>query len=228
MHDQQRCGTDGAYRIAAILGFALLVTAAAAPLHAADDDEAPAGFTAISPIFGQLVAFTQPSGFVPAFEQPSATQYIREVVPKGETVENWTQMVTVTGYKGLAADPEASPEAFASAIVDGFKSTCPQTFATAVLSKEQIDGHDAYAVVASCGSVGAEGDAHSETTLIVTIEGAQDYYTIQWAERTEAAAEPLDIDDGTWRDRFEQLSPIRLCPIVPGEKAPYPSCVAAD
>lgn len=97
-----------------------------------------------------------------------------------------------------------------------------------MLSEDQIDGHDAYAVVASCGSVGTEGAAHSETTLIVAIKGAEDYYTIQWAERSEAAAEPLDIDDDAWRQRFEQLSPIRLCPILPGESAPYPSCVAAD
>lgn len=228
MHDQQRCGTDGARRIAAVLALALLATAAAAPLHAADDDEAPAGFTAISPIFGQLVAFTQPSRFVPVFEEPTAGRYIREAVPKGETVESWTEMITVTGIKGAAADPQASPEGFASSIVEGFKRACPQTFATGVLSENQIDGHDAFAVVASCGSVGAEGAAHGETALIVAIKGAQDVYTIQWAERSEAAAEPIDIDDDAWRDRFEQLSPIRLCPIVPGEKAPYPSCVAAD
>ncbi|WP_439544396.1 hypothetical protein [Hyphomicrobium sp.] len=228
MHDRQRCGIVGLRRGGSLLGLLLLATAAAGSLYAADDDDTPAGFTAISPIFGQLVAFTQPPGFVPVFEEPTANRYIREAVPKGETVENWTQMITITGVKGAAADPEASPEGFASAIVDGFKRTCPQTFATAVLSEDQIDGHDAYAVVASCGSVGTEGAAHSETALIVAIEGAEDYYTIQWAERSEAAAEPLDIDDDAWRQRFEQLSPIRLCPIVPGESAPFPSCVAAD
>jgi hypothetical protein len=228
MHDRHHCSTHSARRLAGILGLTLLATAAAAPLHAAGDDEAPAGFTAISPIFGQLVAFTQPSRFVPAVEEPTAGRYIREAVPKGETVESWTEMITITGIKGTAADPQASPEGFATSIVEGFKRACPETFATQMLSDDPIDDHDAFAVVASCGSVGPKGAAHGETALIVAIKGAADYYTIQWAERSEAASEPLDIDDDTWRDRFEQLSPIRLCPIVPGERAPYPSCVAAN
>jgi hypothetical protein len=228
MHERRCSGTDRPSSIAAIFGLLLLVSAAAPPVYAADDDEAPASFTAISPIFGQLVAFTQPSHFVPVLEQPTADRYIREAVPKGETAESWTEMITVTGLKGAAADPQASPEGLASSIVEGFKRACPETFATQTLSEDEIDGHDAYAVVASCGSVGVEGAAHGETALIVAIEGAADTYTIQWAERSEASVVPLDIDDDAWRDRFDQLSPIRLCPIVPGETAPYPSCVATD
>lgn len=195
---------------------------------AQDDDEAPAGFTAISPIFGQLVAFTQPAGFVPAFEQPTADRYIREAVPKGETLDSWTEMITVTGAKGLAADPGASPDGVASGFAAGFKQACPDTFATVVLSEDQIADHDAHALVASCGSVGAEGATRSETALIIAIKGAEDYYTIQWAERGPASDEPQDIDQDAWRERFDRLSPILLCPIVPGESAPYPSCVGAD
>jgi hypothetical protein len=28
-----------------------------------------------------------------------------------------------------------------------------------------------------------------------------------------------------WRGRLRELMPIRLCAIVPGEAAPYPSCL---
>jgi hypothetical protein len=46
---------------------------------------------------------------------------------------------------------------------------------------------------------------------------------LQWAERTPAGGKPA-IDETKWLDRLRQLQPIRFCPIVPGEAAPYPSC----
>lgn len=228
MRKRKRVSKPGATLRACPLVLVLLSATLAGPACAADDDgedEASAGLTAISPIFGQLVAFTQPPGFVPAFEQPTADRYIREVVLKDETAEDWTQMITVTGAKGLAADPEATPKSFASRIVGGFERACPDTFAATVLSETDIGDHDAFAAVASCGTVGSGGGAHSETALIVAIKGASDYYTIQWAERAEASADALTIDAETWKDRLDELSPIRLCAIVPGERAPYPSCV---
>ncbi len=60
---------------------------------------------------------------------------------------------------------------------------------------------------------------------MIAIKGAADYYSIQWAERGPASAKPIAPDDARWGDRFKQLSPIKLCPLVPGEAAPYPSCV---
>lgn len=88
----------------------------------------PAAFTAISPIFSQLVAFSMPSAFVTVFENAKGTNYIRESVLKGETVNDWTQMITVTGAKGTAANPKVSPESVASSMAGGFKSACPDTF----------------------------------------------------------------------------------------------------
>jgi hypothetical protein len=185
----------------------------------------PAALTVISPIFGQLVAFSQPSSFVVGFEKATATNYIRESVPKGETVERWAQMITVTGAKGLAAKPEITPAVFAGLITDGFRKACPDTFATVSLGEPEIAGHKAFAVVVGCGTVGAGGSTRSETALILAIRGASDVYTIQWAERGAASRQSPTIDKAVWQKRLGQLSPIRLCPIVAGEKAPYPSCV---
>ena len=61
--------------------------------------------------------------------------------------------------------------------------------------------------------------------LIIAIKGESDYYTIQWAERGKASAEPFAPDRAAWEKRVAELGPIRLCRIVAGEKAPYPSCV---
>jgi hypothetical protein len=66
-------------------------------------------------------------------------------------------------------------------------------------------------------------DRHGETALIVAVKGRSDYYALQWIECTPAAGKPT-IDEAKWLERLRQLQPIRFCPIVPGEAAPYPSC----
>jgi hypothetical protein len=78
--------------------------------------------------------------------------------------------------------------------------------------------------VAGCGEVDASADKHSETVLIVAVKGASDAYTIQWAERGPASS-GAGIDEAKWQARLGALMPIRLCAIVPGETAPYPSCL---
>ena len=61
--------------------------------------------------------------------------------------------------------------------------------------------------------------------LIIAIKGERDYYTIQWAERSGASTTPIQFDEKKWMERLKRLTPVKLCPIVPGETAPYPSCV---
>lgn len=130
-------------------------------------------------------------------------------------------MITVTGAKGAVGNPKATPESVAGSIVGGFKSACPDTFAAKGFGPTKFGDQDAYVAVGSCGSVGA--DRHSETALIVAVKGRADYYTLQWAERGSTAGKAA-IDEAKWLDRLRQLQPIRFCPIVPGEPAPYPSC----
>lgn len=191
---------------------------------AAAQGPAPSAFTVISPIFGQLVTFSLPAGFVTVFENSNGPNYIREAVPKGETAKSWTQMITLTGVKGAAGNAKLSPEIFAGSMVGGFKSACPETFAAQGFGPAKFGDQDAYVAVASCGRVESSADKHSEIALIVTVKGSADYYTLQWAERGPAAGRSA-IDEDKWLARLRQLQPIRLCPIVPGETAPYPSCI---
>jgi hypothetical protein len=203
-----------------------LLLAALSTFIAADacaESQAPAAYTVISPIFGQLVMFAMPGNFAAIGENTNGPSYIREAVPKGETAERWTQMVTVTGAKGLVGNPKVSPEAFAGSIVGGFKSACPDSFAARALGPTKFGEYDGFVALAGCGRVEQAPDKHSETALVITIKGSADYYTLQWAERTPASAMPA-IDDAKWQERLRLLQPIRLCPIVAGERAPYPSC----
>jgi hypothetical protein len=189
----------------------------------AESPEPSASLTLISPVFGQLVRFSMPANFAAVSESTKDTFYIREAVPKGETVKQWSQMITVTGAKGLASADTFSPQGLAGVIAGGFKRACPDSFVAQGLGATKFGEHEAYAAVAGCGKAGADG--HSETALIIAVKGSSDAYTIQWAERAAQPSSARDIDEAKWRGRLRELMPIRLCAIVPGEAAPYPSCL---
>jgi hypothetical protein len=61
--------------------------------------------------------------------------------------------------------------------------------------------------------------------VMVSVKGSNDYYTVQWAQRGPASAQPIDLSDAKWTDRLKTLNPIQICARVPGEAPPYPSCV---
>jgi hypothetical protein len=207
---------------AALVGAALGIAFAAATRA-----ETPAPLRVISPIFGQLVMFSMPASFVPVTEGTKGPSYIREAVLKGETADRWTQMITVTGARGAAGAPGVSPQSFAASIAGGFKAACPGTFALKGLGQTRFGDREAFVAVAGCGRVEASADKHSETALIAVVKGSADYYTLQWAERSAPVDTP-PIDDAKWQQRIGLLQPIRLCPIVPGEAAPYPSCLGKN
>ncbi len=198
---------------------------ASAPPAQPPSPPSPQSLTAISPIFGQIVMFAYPVGFNVVHENASADRYIREAVPAGETIEKWTEMITVTGAKGLAANPNLTPLGAAQALAGGFQKSCPDTFVAKPLGGTKYGGFDAFLALASCGAVKSDAAPRSETALIITIKGAEDFYTIQWAERGAASETALTVDDTKWLERYKRVGPIRLCPIVPGETAPFPSCV---
>lgn len=177
----------------------------------------------ISPIFGQLVRFSFPAGFGPKFEQTNGDHYIREVVLQGQTVDNWTQMLTVTGERNLALK-SVTPRMFAESIAGGFRRACPESFSAKTLGDGKISGFDSYIAVVSCGTSPTTQGTTSETALLIVVRGQSDFYTLQWAERAEKSATPVDIDTKKWDERFHQLGPVKLCPIIAGENAPYPSC----
>jgi hypothetical protein len=180
--------------------------------------------SAVTPVFGQLVMLSYPPGFKPAHENSTGSQYIQESVLEGESVEKWSQMITLTGVKGLAANPKATPQLLVQHIAGGFQRACPSSFAVRGLGNLKISGYDAFAAVVGCGAV-QSGAHRSEVALLIAVKGFSDYYTIQWAERAAPSNEAPILDDTKWSARFRRLNPIKLCDRVPNEPAPYPSCV---
>lgn len=210
----------------ALLASTSLQAAAAEVPHTTSHPENATSMLAISPIFSQLVAFKMPLGFHVVNEETAPHSYTREAVPHGETANRWTQMITVTGYKGVAADPGPPPAVLINSIAGGFRKVCPDTVSVGDLGDPPIDGYPAALAFVGCGTANNGGYAHSEAVLILAIKGTQDYYTIQWAERGVAQATHIAFDEQHWLDRLKQLMPVFLCAKVAGEEAPYPSCLS--
>ncbi|MBV8144568.1 MAG: hypothetical protein JO184_06135 [Gammaproteobacteria bacterium] len=187
------------------------------------------GLTATTPVFSQLVMFTLPAEFrsaQPTYEKNSGSFYIREQVPEGETLGKWSRMLTLSGARGLAGNGNATPQAMLARMSADFQRNCPESFASAAPGAQKVDGYDAYEVIVSCGRVGSDKGAYGESAVMLTLKGTNDYYTLQWTERGRDSSGPPRIDVAYWNAQLARLSPIRLCPIVPGEAAPYHSCAA--
>lgn len=180
----------------------------------------------ITPIFSQLLMIPLPSGFSPTFENTQGNHYIREAVLAGENINNWTQMITLTGIKDLAKRPNMTAQLFANSLAGNFKSACPTSFSARSLGERKISGYDAFVAIASCGMSPTTNGKTSETALITVIKGEKDFYTLQWAERTLPSMSPIAVDLAKWAKRFNKLMPIKVCPFKTGELPPYPSCVS--
>lgn len=219
-------------RMLKILGSALITLGMCASVNAQDkpktlDELRAQGYSvkSITPIYSQLLLTGYPQGFQTAYEKVNGPSYIRELVPVGESVDNWTKMMTISGIKGLASKADITPKIVLSNMAGGFKRACPNSFSAQVVTEGKLSGFDSFVAVVSCGVSPATGGKSSETALIAVIKGQSDYYTIQWAERSAPSNEPIALDVPTWAGKLSLMSPIKLCPIVPGEQAPYPSCV---
>jgi hypothetical protein len=179
---------------------------------------------AVTPVYSQLVMYAYPPGFKPGFSNDSGDHYIQESVRDGETLQNWSQMITLSGNKGAGGNPALTPQRFLEHIASGFQRACPASFAAQSFGSLRIGAHDAFAAVMGCGSV-ASGTPRSEIAVVLAIRGAADYYTIQWAERGPPTQKAPVLDQTKWIARLKQFDPVKLCPRIPNEPAPYPSCI---
>jgi hypothetical protein len=202
-----------------------IVPGEAAPYPSCADKKPVTSISTIKPIFSELVSFSYPSDFHQGKESTNGNNYMVEMLPDGELSALYSQKIVVMGEKGFSANPNMSALKGAQLRADSFKAACPDTYSSKEISKAVVNGHDAYIEWASCGSMKYGGGVHSESTMIVSIQGKDDNYLIQWAERGTASSQTIVYDEAKWKNRLKKLIPIKICPLVPGEKEPYPSCV---
>jgi hypothetical protein len=208
-----------------VTGVAVRIALALLPASAAlAADQPVSGFAMVVPAFSQLVRFSVPAQFKIADEHSNDSFYIRELVPHGESADQWTQMLELTGTRDLAASAGATPQALLSRMAAGFREHCPETFAMQELGPRRIDGYDGFVTIASCGRVRGKS-GYGETAVMLAVKGTKDLYTLQWAERGSGSPHTPAIDRAYWEKRLEALGPVKLCAPQPGEGPPYASCL---
>jgi hypothetical protein len=155
--------------------------------------------TTMTNAYAQAISVETPGDFQAGFEKAQDGFYILELVPKGEAVENWTQLITLTALEGKTGGAQQ----YAQGIVGQFAQACPETFTVAELEPPEVTGARAVAAAfAACGDLGG----YSESVVFITFDGAQDAYSLQWAEHGPAVAEPPAYDPSHWQVRFDLLS----------------------
>ncbi len=209
-----------------LMGAVFLALFAALAARAPGAETGAKGQRIVTPVFHRLVAFSLPSSFRLGFERTTGNIYVREHVPEGQTVDDWSRMITLSGVQGMSYSPDATPQAYLQALARGFQRHCPDTFVAVDLGPQPLAREPSFATVVSCGRVTSGGKAHSETSVMVAIKGSDDFYALQWTEHGPDSAHPLTLDSKYWSARPAQLGPVQLCPIVPGEGPPYSSCAA--
>ena len=105
------------------------------------------------------------SGFVVGYNAANAAQSIREEVPRGETVEAWSRMVTTQRFAGLAR--RATPEAYAGNILAGLRQACP-TARVSPLARLPVSGRPAVRFQADCPH---SAGGRPETFILLAVAG---------------------------------------------------------
>lgn len=145
------------------------------------------------------------TGFVVGHEAGDSQQSIREYVPQGETVHNWTRMVTDQRFIDFVE--LATPQEFAEEMARSLPKGCPGGKASVVTSLK-IEGRNAARMRADCPRNPDTGKP--EVFWIVLIAGERDMHSRQVAFRRIPTAA-----DTAWAEGV--IAATRLC--RPGSKA---------
>jgi hypothetical protein len=138
-------------------------------------------------------------GFVVGHEAANDEQSIREEVPAGETVRDWTRMVTTQRFGGAAA--RITPVDFLANMSTNLQSACPGASNSRVITGTR-GGRPAAQMRAFCPLFARSGEP--ESFIILAIAGAEDLHIKQVAFRRVPTEEDIAWGEGV-------LASVRYC-----------------
>jgi hypothetical protein len=103
---------------------------------------------------------------------------LTEFVPNGQTVDDWTEMLTVQIFRNLK---EVAPAAFLQKIGTQWLTACPETPKDSIRNG-QVNGYPVSMLVLKCPKSPSTGKP--ETTIFRVIKGNDALYSVQHAWRT--------------------------------------------
>ena len=139
---------------------------------------------ALAQLRNENLLVTMPQGFKIAFQDKKNNMQMSEMVPSNETVNDWTEMVTVQIFFGL----KTTPAQFKGTIEKGWVSACAGGRAHPV-SDDAENGYPALIWVLSCQRNPKTGKP--EVTWFKAVQGNDSFYVVQKAFRFEPAQEQM-------------------------------------
>lgn len=151
-----------------------------------------------------------PQGFKVGFKDSRNGMNMQEFVPASETVQNWTEMVTVQVF---LSRNDLQPGPFLAAMQKQWTGGCKDSSTTPVVTGK-VNGYDSASVLLRCPMLVATGKP--ETTMIKAIKGNDSFYVVQRAVRSVPSPDRLEtmkkyIGDVSVCDSRSSTAP---CPTV--------------
>ena len=146
-------------------------------------------------IDAENLLFSPPKEFKVGFQ--SNDHHMTEWVPASDTVENWTQMLTVQIYRGASVDAAT----FLQGVGKRYMDACPETTAKGIFTG-QINGYVVSMLVLKCPKT--PGTGKPETTAFRVIKGKDALYSVQRAWRDVPSDQNLD-------DAMHALAKVVVC-----------------
>ncbi len=139
-------------------------------------------------LYGRVLGFHLPAGFHPVTPHSSATQFLMEIVPQGETVESWTRLITIRSMRGISpAMPSAD---IATALFD--PKSCTKGHLYRDSAEKPVEGRLRLSIIAiGCGGLPpgiypAARSGAGEQDFILMFRDDDAIYTLNYAVRGSA------------------------------------------
>jgi hypothetical protein len=144
-----------------------------------------AGAAGEIPISAENLLFSPPKDFEVGYQSIYGNQSMTEMVPRGETVDNWTPMLTVQIFRGATVDSAT----FLQGLGKRYMNDCPGTRAKGIFTGK-TNGYDVSMLVLKCPKNPATDKP--ETTAFRVIKGNDALYSVQRAWRADPSDEEID------------------------------------
>jgi hypothetical protein len=151
----------------------------------------------------------QPPGYKVGFHTEKNNMVMTEMVPTAETVENWTEMVTIQVFHGL----KIPPDQFRDGMVKQWTAACPAAQSAPVASTVE-SGYQVSVWVLSCANNPATGKP--ENTWFKAMLGNDSFYVVQKAFKFTPSKDQIV----QWTNYLKAVQvcdsrlPDRACPAV--------------
>ncbi len=146
------------------------------------------------------IYFDLPPGFEEGFEDGDESFFLQEWVPTGETVDNWSQMLTLT-VQDVA---NLNPVEFFNHMADGWEEACPE-YGGMLLHEGRENNYPVAIWLLRCPNNPMTNNP--EFTYVKGISGNENFYTVQLAYALQAD----EIDDSIVNQSMAFLKQVTVC-----------------